>query len=254
MAGMEHASGKLNDFAALTFDCYGTLIDWETGIWDAFQPLIAVNGQAVIARDTVLEAFGQQESRIESASPGLPYPEVLARAHEGVARQLGLESNPRLNAEFGQSVPHWPAFADTAIALRFLKTRFKLVVLSNVHREGFAASNRKLGVAFDAVYTAEDIGSYKPSPANFDYLLGHLGSDFGLSPASVLHTAQSLFHDHAPAKAIGLATAWIDRQGLSESGQWGATARPDNMPEPDYRFRTMAEMAAAVATETGAPA
>ena len=249
---MENGNVTLNDFAALTFDCYGTLIDWETGIWDAFQPLIMASGQSSVSRNRVLEAFGQHENRIESAFPDLPYPEVLARTHEGVARQLGLQTTPGLNADFGESLPHWPAFEDSANALRFLKSRFKLVILSNVHREGFSASNRKLGVTFDAVYTAEEVGSYKPNPANFEYLLGHLQSDLGLSPGSVLHTAQSLYHDHVPAKAIGLATAWIDRQGLSESGQWGATARPENMPKPDFRFRTMAEMAEAVAAETGA--
>ena len=126
--------------------------------------------------------------------------------------------------------------ADTADALRYLKTRYKLVILSNVSRDGFAASNRKLGVEFDAIYTAEDIGAYKPSPANFHYLLERLDSDFGLQKDDILHTAQSLFHDHVPAKAFGLANAWIDRQRLSESGKWGATAEVAERPETDYLY------------------
>jgi len=115
-----------------------------------------------------------------------------------------------------------------------------------VHRDGFAASNRKLGVEFDAIYTAEDIGAYKPSPANFEYLLAHLRDEHGLDRTDILHTAQSLFHDHVPARSFGLANAWIDRQHLSESGIWGATASVEQRPEIDWRFFSMKEMADAV--------
>ena len=146
-------------------------------------------------------------------------------------------------------MPLWPAFPDTADALRILKRHYKLVILSNVHRDGFAASNRKLGVDFDAIYTAEDVGSYKPSNANFEYLLAHLESDLGMRGADVLHTAQSLHHDHAPAKRFGLANAWIDRQRLSEGGSWGATEKVEAMPEMDFKFFSMDEMAKAVQAE-----
>jgi 2-haloalkanoic acid dehalogenase type II len=166
--------------------------------------------------------------------------------HAALAGQLGLATTPALDAAFGASVPHWPAFADTADALRSLKPHYKLVILSNVNRAGFAASNRKLGVAFDAVYTAEDIGSYKPDPRNFAYLLEHLRADLGVGRDRVLHTAQSLFHDHVPARAAGLASAWIDRQGLSEGGSWGATAEVAERPKVDFLFRTLGAMAAAV--------
>ncbi|HXV63415.1 MAG TPA: haloacid dehalogenase type II [Vicinamibacteria bacterium] len=236
----------LADFDVLTFDCYGTLIDWETGIWDALQSLIARNGRSDIHRAYALEAFAELESREESAAPGLVYTEVLARVHHALAARLELRTTPELDNAFGSSIPHWPAFPDTADALRYLKTRYKLVVLSNVNRDGFAESNRKLGVTFDAVYTAEDIGSYKPAPANFEYMLTRLRSDHGLEPSRILHTAQSLFHDHAPAKALGLSTAWIDRQRLSQGGSWGATMKPEQRPEPDFIFFTMAEMAEAV--------
>ena len=144
-------------------------------------------------------------------------------------------------------MPFWPAFPDTADALRYLKHYYRLVILSNVHREGFAASNRKLGVEFDAIYTAQDIGSYKPDPANFQYLLDQLEDGFGLQKRDILHTAQSLFHDHVPARSFGLATAWIDRQRLSESGHWGATASLDEIPQTDVVFHSMAEMTEAVA-------
>jgi len=157
-----------------------------------------------------------------------------------------------MDTDFAASLPHWPAFPDTADALRYLKTRYKLVILSNVNRAGFATSNRKLGVEFDAIYTAQDIGAYKPDPANFKYLLEHLQQDLGMEKQHILHTAQSLYHDHVPARSFGLATCWIDRQRLSESGEWGATARLDEIPRTDFLFHSMGELAAAVATGTGA--
>jgi 2-haloalkanoic acid dehalogenase type II len=237
---------RLRDFKVLTFDCYGTLIDWETGIWDAFQPLITDNARDDVLRGDTLEAFARFESIIESESPGMPYPEVLEGVHRAVAGHFGLQSTPELESEFGRSVPNWPAFPDTADALRFLKSRYRLVILSNIDRRSFAASNRKLGVEFDAVCTAEEIGSYKPEPANFDYLLAHLQRNFGLEKSDILHTAQSLFHDHVPASTLGLATAWIDRQRLSESGHWGATARLKEIPSTDFLFHSMGEMASAV--------
>jgi len=242
---------QLAGFKALTFDCYGTLIDWETGIWDAFQPLFASNGGPDIARKSILEAFAAHESRVQNDAPGLLYPEVLARVHHAVAQALGMKTSTSLDREFSESLPHWPAFPDTAEALRLLKKHYRLVILSNVDRAGFAASNRKLGVEFDAIYTAQDIGSYKPAAANFEYLLNHLNAEFGLQLPEILHTAQSLFHDHLPAQKLGFATAWIDRQRLSESGVWGATAKLNEIPETDFLFLSMAEMASKVAAVKG---
>ena len=237
---------RLTDYRVLTFDCYGTLIDWEAGIWGAFQPLIVENGVIGVPRGAALRAFARFEGMHERRTPGLRYPDLLARVHGDVAASLGLRTDPALNAAFGESVPDWPAFPDSAAALTVLKRHFRLVILSNVHRAGIAASARKLGVEFDAFYTAEDIGSYKPSDANFEYLLAHLKSDFGLDRSDILHTAQSLHHDHLPANRFGLASAWIDRQRLSEGGSWGATARVGTMPKMDFIFFTLGEMAEAV--------
>jgi 2-haloalkanoic acid dehalogenase type II len=244
-------TARLTDHGVLTFDCYGTLIDWETGIWDALQPLIMAGGHARATRAHGLALFSRFETEQEAASPGMLYAELLALVHARIAAELEIGTTAALDEDFGASVAHWPAFPDTANALRYLKTRFKLVILSNVHRDGFAASNRKLGVAFDAVYTAEDIGSYKPAPAHFEYLLAHLGEDLGLGPEAVLHTAQGLHHDHVPARAFGLDNAWIDRQRLSEGGDWGATATVAERPETDYLFFSMAELADAVRAEGG---
>jgi 2-haloalkanoic acid dehalogenase type II len=234
---------RLADFEVLSFDCYGTLIDWEEGIWDALQPLIMRNGGNGPGRSQALSRFGALENRIEADHPGLPYPRILQEVHRLLATESGLRTTASLDRDFGQSVGEWPAFPDTAEALRFLKTRFRLVILSNVHRAGFAASNRKLGESFDAVYTAEDIGSYKPCAANFRYLVDHVAEDFGVGSEGILHTAQSLYHDHAPARRIGLSNCWIDRQRLSQGGAWGATAEVEQLPEVDFLFFSLAEMA-----------
>lgn len=240
---------KLTDHKVLTFDCYGTLIDWESGIWDALQPVLMANERTDVDRNTGLRAFARHETEQERANPELLYPQLLERVHADIADELGLKSTTQMNQDFGASVPLWPAFPDSADALRILKRHFRLVILSNVNRDGFAASNRKLGVDFDAIYTAQDIGTYKPNPANFEYLIEHLSSDFGLSRSDILHTAQSLHHDHVQAKAFGLANAWIDRQRLSESGDWGATAEVPERPATDWLFFTMMEMAKAVEKE-----
>lgn len=247
-------SKRLSDYKVLTFDCYGTLIDWESGIWDALQPLIMHNKRGDITRQKGLAAFGKHENAQETTTPSLAYPKLLQQVHAAVADGLGMCTTAELNADFGDSVRHWPAFPDTADALRFAKTHYKLVILSNVNRDGFVSSNRKLGVEFDAAYTAEDIGSYKPNPANFEYLLQKLREDFNCNKSDILHTAQSLSHDHVPAETFGLARAWIDRQHLSTGGNWGATAPVEHRPSVDFLFFSMGEMAAALRAEIEARA
>jgi 2-haloalkanoic acid dehalogenase type II len=233
---------RLTDHSVLTFDCYGTLIDWETGIWDAFQPLLAENPPTNLTRNALILAFNNLEARHQAAAPTMAYPAVLERVHRALAENLVLLTSPRLDYAFGASVPSWPAFPDSADALRFLSEHFGLVILSNVDRAGFAASNTLLGVEFDAIYTAEDIGSYKPDPSNFEYLIEHVKSDLGYGKSDILHTAQGIRHDHIPARSIGLDNAWIDRNHLSATG----TA---DLPATDHLFLSMAEMAAAVAIE-----
>jgi 2-haloacid dehalogenase len=236
---------SLHDYEVLSFDCYGTLIDWESGIWTALQPLLLANNVPV-SRPDVLAEFGRIEAAQEARTPSLLYSDLLAGVHKDLATSLGLESTNDMDRVFGASVPEWPAFADSAAALAFLSGHYRLVILSNVDRVSFAGSNQRLRVRFDAVYTAEDIGSYKPDPENFDYLLRHLEDDFGVVADSVIHVAQSLFHDHAPAKAAGLDTVWIDRQRLSVGGEWGATSPIEDPPQPDHVFFSMADLARAV--------
>jgi 2-haloalkanoic acid dehalogenase type II len=230
---------KLHDFRVLTFDCYGTLIDWESGIITALQPLLQ-RASPIPSREAALEAFARHELALEEAAPRTLYSDLLAEVHRRLAREWKVAMREADHAGFGASVPDWPAFPDSPDALGYLKQYYKLVILSNVHRAGFEASNRRLGVAFDAIYTAQDIGSYKPNPANFQYMLDRL-AETGVRKTDILHTAQSLFHDHAPAKKFGLATAWIDRRH-GQAG-WGATVPAPVGTAYDFRFPSLQAMA-----------
>lgn len=230
---------KLSAYKVLTFDCYGTLIDWESGILDALSAWRSAN--AIAANDgDILASFGRHESAEQATNPLMIYPEILARVAGRIGDDFGAGLSPQEADKFGQSLTDWPPFADSADALRALKKHFKLVILSNVDRESFKASNRKLGVEFDAIYTAQDIGSYKPDPRNFEYLITRLGG-LGCAKTDVLHVAESLFHDHAPAKAIGLTTAWIHRRHATAGH--GATHRPEIEITPDVRFENLAQFA-----------
>ncbi len=228
---------KLTDFKALTFDCYGTLIDWETGIWNALQPLLS-SGRLTIAREEALSSFARFENEQQQVTPSLRYSTLLAVVHARLAKSWGVRTQADLHDRFGASIPDWPAFPDSAEALAYLKRHYRLVILSNVDRASFATSNKKLAVTFDAIYTAEDVGSYKPDPRNFAFLLEHLEADLGVAKDQVLHTAQSLHHDHVPAERAGIARAWIDRRFGQTGG--GATVTPEKRPHVDFHFKSMA--------------
>ena len=229
---------KLTDFKALSFDCYGTLIDWETGLWNSLQPLVE---RSRIDRETALSVFGLVEPEQEHETPTLPYRDILARVHAKLAERWSLKSTDAMDKAFGLSVGTWPPFPDTVEALGYIKRHYKLVILSNVDRQNFAATNKLLRVEFDAICTAEDIGSYKPDPKNFAYLLDAIGK-LGLTKADLLHTAQSLYHDHVPAERAGIARCWINRRGDTGKGS-GATKAVAHMPKLDFEFATLGAMA-----------
>jgi 2-haloacid dehalogenase len=230
---------KLTDFKVLTFDCYGTLIDWEIGMLEALA-LLVKRVQPPPSNDQVLAAHGRHEHFQELWTPTRRYSDLLATVWKRLAEEWGVPASLEEALAYGQSIGSWPAFSDTVEALAYLKRHYRLVVLSNVDNASFAKSNARLQVAFDAIYTAEDIGSYKPAPRNFEYMLEKLKT-LGLEKKDVLHTAQSLFHDHGPAKAIGLSSCWIDRRH-DRGGCFGATVRPDAVPAYDFRFTSLAEM------------
>jgi 2-haloacid dehalogenase len=231
-------SMKLTDFKALSFDCYGTLIDWETGLWSSLQPLVE---RSRIDRETALTTFGLVEPEQEHETPALPYRDILARVHAKLAKRWNLKSTDAMDKAFGLSVGHWPPFPDTVEALAYLKRHYKLVILSNVDRQNFTATNKLLQVEFDAICTAEDIGSYKPDPRNFEYLLARI-RELGHGKTDLLHTAQSLYHDHAPAERAGIARCWINRRGDTGKGS-GATKAVENMPKLDFEFPSLGAMA-----------
>jgi 2-haloacid dehalogenase len=230
---------KLTDFKVLSFDCYGTLIDWESGMLAAMKPLVE-KARRPLTSDDILEAHARHESSQQATTPAKPYRDLLAVVHKRLGEEWGGETDWDESVTYGRSVPDWPAFPDTAGALRYLKQHYKLVILSNVDNESFSASNRKLGVAFDAIYTAEDIGSYKPSPRNFEYMLEKLAG-LGIGKGDILHVAESMFHDHKPANDCGLASCWIHRRHDREG--FGATMNPGATPHYDFRFTSMAELA-----------
>ena len=232
-----------NDFKFLSYDCYGTLIDWESGIWNAFQPVILFNNRKDLTREKVLRNFALLESEQQKQTPSMLYSEILFNVHKKFTKENDLKSTDGLDKNFGSSVPFWPAFADSADALRILKSKFKLVILSNVNVAGFTSSNRWLGVEFDEIYTAEHVGSYKPNPGNFEYMFNNLKKAHDAEKKDILHVAQSLFHDHIPAKDFGMNTVWIDRQNLSKGGNWGATKVVENQPKPDVIFEDLISFA-----------
>ncbi|KAF8243484.1 haloacid dehalogenase [Wilcoxina mikolae CBS 423.85] len=232
----------------LCFDVYGTLIDWETGLYAAAAPLLSQLSPAP-SREAFLRTYLAFESAQQVATPNLRYSALLSIVYAQLAAHYNLPvPSPSATASFGSSIGLWPAFNDSAAALQQLRQHYKLVVLSNVDRASFASSLQRLGGegTFDLVLTAEDIGSYKPDVANFEYMLREVKEKFGVEKEQVCVTANSLFHDHAPAKKFGLVSAWIERPGavigVGEEVE-GATY--------EWKFRTLGEMADAVAKEAG---
>jgi len=214
------------DFArveALTFDCYGTLIDWEAGILAGLRRVLDPHGVAA-TDDELLEAYAQAEADLE-AGPYRRYREVLGEGLRRVARGHGVEATAEEMNAFGGSVGEWPAFPDSAAALGRLAKRFRLGVITNCDDDLFALSNRRLGVAFDWIVTAEQVGAYKPDPRNFEIALERID----VPRERILHVAQSLFHDHVPAQRLGLATAWIDRR--RDRPGFGATPPVEAAPD-----------------------
>ena len=229
MAGLD-----FDRFDVLTFDCYGTLIDWEAGILAALRAPLGAHGVDE-PDEGLLESFARHEAETE-AGPYRPYREVLGEVLAAMLEERGEEASPEERAAFGGSVADWPAFADSVAALAGLHQRFKLGVITNCDDDLFAASEQKLEVKFDWLVTAQQARRYKPNPRGFELMFERVG----LPPARILHVAQSLYHDHVPAKRLGLSTVWVDRRG----GRAGAGATPPATATPDMTVPDMATLAA----------
>ena len=224
------------DVDALTFDCYGTLVDWEAGIARGLDVLLASHG-ITADMEELLERFAGHETALE-AGPYRRYREILAEAGRRIGRDYGIEPSDAAAEAFGASVGEWPAFPDSAAALARLAERFRLGVITNCDDDLFALSNRRLGVTFDWIITAEQAQSYKPNPRNFELAFERID----VPRQRIVHVAQSLFHDHVPAKALGMTTVWIDRR--RDRPGFGATPPADATPDlvlPD--MASLAEVA-----------
>ncbi len=225
---------NFDDFEVLTFDCYGTLIDWEAGIWHALQPILT-DRRLNLTRNQALELYGELESDAERGEY-LAYRAVLRQVLEGFGARLGFAPTEKELQRFAESVKDWPAFPDSARALQALRRKYRLAIISNIDDDLFAYSAQRLQAPFDWVITAQQARSYKPSLNHFRLALARIG----LPKNKILHVAQSLFHDIAPAKALGWSTVWINRR----HGQEGFGATPPAQAQPDLEvpdLQTLAE-------------
>ncbi|KAI1125685.1 HAD-superfamily hydrolase [Nemania abortiva] len=247
---------SLASFTALSFDVYATLIDWESGISVALGPLntrLPDGHPMKNERKGPLGLFTHFEGILEAEFPGMPYTELLGEVYEAMAKELGVPLDPASSATkeeksaFGNSVGAWPAFPDTVEALKRLAERYKLIVLSNVDKTAFEKTRTGplQGIEFSAVYTAQEIGSYKPDLRNFEWMIGHAERDLGVRRDGFLHVAQALKHDHVPAKKAGLKSCWIERAG-DDAAIGGRLEDLKGDVELAYRFKTLGGLAAAV--------
>ncbi|KAK7890358.1 hypothetical protein LTR67_008244 [Exophiala xenobiotica] len=253
-----------SSFKVITYDIYGTLVDWETGLINGLQPLVARipadsphsiyrHSRSGAGRVKLAEKFNEVESQIQAGNPSMKYSQVLRESYLKLASEFGDDSSSEAVVvedeaqRFGAGVGSWPAISDTVDACKRLSKYYKLIPVSNVDRDSFSetCAGPLKGVDFFRVYTAQDIGSYKPDLRNFEYLLKHVKEDTGgVEKEEILHVAQSLFHDHVPAKKMGLSSVWINRKGAG-MGSGGGIEGVHQRGEVGYgwRFATLGEFA-----------
>jgi 2-haloacid dehalogenase len=212
---------RLDDYDVLTFDCYGTIVDWDAGILAALRPILDAHGARLDDR-AALDAYARHEAAVE-AGPFRRYRDVLAQALRDVAAELHIAPDDAQVAAFAGSVGAWPLFDDSADALTRLAARYRLGVITNCDDDLFAATQAKLPITFDWVFTAQQIGSYKPDAANFAYAFERID----VPRERILHVAQSLHHDHVTARAIDLPSVWVDRRAQGPQAARAVGAAPD---------------------------
>ncbi|TVY53432.1 hypothetical protein LCER1_G005316 [Lachnellula cervina] len=246
------------EYKLLSFDIYGTLIDWESGIYEALLPLLSKLPQEDphhpdrntpgANRRFILTEYTNFELGIQTEHPTLAYSKILATAYERIAAKLQVPFDKAEAEEFGATIGKWPAFPDTVAAMQELGRHYKLVVLSNVNNASFSRTlaGPLKGVKFDGIYTAEDIGSYKPDPRNLQYMVEHAEKDLGVKKDEILKVAQSLQHDHRPAKKFGLRpSVWIKRSE-DDASMGGKYQEFKDQVQLAASFSTLGEFAAEV--------
>ena len=229
---------NLSDFKMLTFDTYGTLIDWESGIYDALGPLLD-KVPVKLHRDEVLELFAEFEMRQQAETPSQVYSALLAEVACSIANKWQIKISDEEAFDFGRSVKHWPAFDDAAASLNYLRRHYLMATVTNCDRISYMGSNARLEIEWDAIYTAQDIGCYKPNLRNFEYMFERARRDLGVLPHEILHVAQSLTHDMVPATSMGMTKVWINRRHNQEG--LGATAPPQGEYTIEWEFNSMAD-------------
>jgi 2-haloacid dehalogenase len=224
-------------FTTISFDCYGTLIDWESGILPVLRTVLANHDQR-LTDGQILELYGEFEAEAESG-PYQRYREVLQSVVRAFADRFHFQASPAEISSLHESVPAWPPFADTVGALCELQNRYKLVVISNIDSDLFAETRKHLNVEMDGVITAEQAGSYKPSLNNFRMALRRLA----LSPDRLLHAGQSIYHDVVPAGSLGISTVWVNRKSARPGiGAVRAAAGHPDLEVPDLASLVVAAM------------
>lgn len=221
-------------FTTITFDCYGTLIDWEAGILPALRGVLAAHGQSLTDK-AILELYGEFEAEAESG-PYQSYRNVLESVVRQLGERCGFRPSPAELRSLHESVSAWPPFSDTVAALQRLQKRYRLAVISNIDDDLFAGTRKHLGVEFAGVITAQQARSYKPSLNNFRLALQKLG----IEPSRLLHVAQSVYHDVIPAQSFGISTVWVNRR----SARPGMGAVRAASGQPDLEVPDVATLAA----------
>jgi 2-haloacid dehalogenase len=221
----------------ITFDCYGTLIDWESGMLAAMRPLFRRNGLE-ISDAQILEAYGEAEVALESGSY-LAYREVLSRSLQEAGSRLGVKISGDEGREFAESLTRWEPFPDTVAGLEELSRRFRLGIISNVDDDLFAVTRKKLNAPFDVVVTAQQVKSYKPSHKNFQEALRRSG----LKKEEMLHAGQSAYHDIVPANALGIRNVWVNRPSIRP----GSGATKPAVAQPTAEVSSLSELVALLA-------
>jgi 2-haloacid dehalogenase len=220
-------------FRAVSFDCYGTLIEWEAGILPALRALLRSHG-CPQGDATLLELYGEFEAEAEGG-PYQTYRGVLESVVQRFGARFGFQPSASELRILHASVPSWPPFPDTVAALLQLQKRYRLAVISNIDDDLFAVTRKHLGVEFDSVITAEQAQSYKPSIRNFRLALDRLG----VQPDHLLHVGQSIYHDVIPAQSLGIATVWVNRR----SARPGVGAVRPAVGKPDLEIPDLQTLA-----------
>lgn len=246
---------------ALSFDIYGTLVDWEGGIASSARATALGPYLPKDHKDLML-GIEKHDTAVQRENPGMKQSDVIAEGLRRYATELNIVSDgnkltqaqvDEAAKEYGGRIGSYPAFEDTVSAIQKLGRHYKLIPLTNVDNSSFSRtlSGPLKGCHFDAIYTAEDIGSYKPDPGNFRYLLEHVKADFGVQQAELVHVAQSLWHDHGPARDMQMQSVWVDRKGVMGNPDGGAEGDPQMEFAYQLRVESLGELAAIVGAAFG---